>query len=518
MAFCILKPSIMKLLPIIFVLVSTLTLSAQSTFKKSFHPNGGCPDAIATIDGGYALLTTGGYPGMVKCDADGNTEWAVGLEFESTLFCQGITETMNGDYFLLMNGDVDDNRQMIVTKVTDQGQFSKSKRFFHSSTNEGRDLIADGEGGVLFTGGGCNGNNYVIRLDKDMNVIFEKGYDILNAASATRIIKSSNGNFILAGTALDEKGTRAAVLLEIDINGEIIWSGSYTGLPETIVYSVIQLQDGGYAFAGQAKYNPNGTADMIVCRLDADKEVIWIRILETGWESVKDLVQLPDGDLFFCGNMSATNNNDGLVGRMGLNGQLDYIKTMKGTTFDVSDVLNRMVPVCEDKFAVFGDTDGGSMFFIDDQGEGFCNNTTIPLSMVDVQDAVYQKLEEEVRPADLSFQSADMNFTTHSDFLEEEVLCDYVDPSDSSCGSVSNIDIALPTNIVISPNPASESVAVYNAEAPIIAVHIFDGSGRRVQSEYNDFGDINISNLSSGFYVLEVETKDGKTTRKLIKE
>lgn len=507
----------MKTTTIIFALLCGLSLSAQSTFKKSFHPAGGCPDAIAAIDGGYALLTTGGYPGMVKCDADGNTEWAVGIEYSSTLYAQAITETKNGDYFLLMNGNVEDNRQMIVSKITNQGQFSKARRFFHSRTNEGRAIIADGEGGVLFTGGGCNGNNYVIRLDKNLDVIFEKGYDIFNSASATRMIRSSNGNFIIAGTALDEDGARAAVLLEIDIDGEIIWSGSYTGLPETTIYSVIELQDGGYAFAGQAKYNPNGTADMILCRLNADKEVIWIRILETGWETIKDLVQLPDGDLFFCGNMSPAGNNDGLVGRMGIDGRLDYIKTMKGTKYDVSDVLNRMVPVCEDKFAVFGDTDGGSMFFINDQGEGFCNITTVPLSMVDVQDAVYQKLDEEVSAAELSFQSADIGFITHTDFLEEEVFCDYVDPSDATCGSLSSVTETIISKIIVSPNPADESISVSNAEEPILSISIFDGYGRTVQSINSDFNHINISSFSPGFYILEVETNEGKSTSRLIK-
>jgi len=96
------KPISMKTAAIVLALLCSFSVTSQSTFKKSFHPDGGCPDAITTIDGGYALLTTGGYPGMVKCDADGNTKWALGLEYDNILYAQEITESKNEEYFLLM--------------------------------------------------------------------------------------------------------------------------------------------------------------------------------------------------------------------------------------------------------------------------------------------------------------------------------------------------------------------------------------------------------------------------------
>jgi hypothetical protein len=68
------------------------------------------------------------------------------------------------------------------------------------------------------------------------------------------------------------------------------------------------------------------------------------------------------------------------------------------------------------------------------------------------------------------------------------------------------------------PNPAKSTVNFKNADK-IKSVDIFEASGRKVLSVKPDGESINVENLRSGSYYLEIQLKDGSTSyEKLIKE
>jgi hypothetical protein len=68
------------------------------------------------------------------------------------------------------------------------------------------------------------------------------------------------------------------------------------------------------------------------------------------------------------------------------------------------------------------------------------------------------------------------------------------------------------------PNPAKSTVNFKNADK-IKSVDIFEASGRKVLSVKPEGESINIENLRSGSYYLEIQLKDGSTSyEKLIKE
>lgn len=72
------------------------------------------------------------------------------------------------------------------------------------------------------------------------------------------------------------------------------------------------------------------------------------------------------------------------------------------------------------------------------------------------------------------------------------------------------------SDFTIFPNPASEVVTVKSIES-IESLEIYSLEGRKIQS--STITSINISNLSSGIYLLQVKTESGKTgTKKIIKQ
>lgn len=72
--------------------------------------------------------------------------------------------------------------------------------------------------------------------------------------------------------------------------------------------------------------------------------------------------------------------------------------------------------------------------------------------------------------------------------------------------------------VVLYPNPAKETVSFKNADK-IKSVDIFESTGRKIRSVKVDGKEINVADLKSGNYYVEITLKDGSTAfEQLIKE
>jgi len=72
--------------------------------------------------------------------------------------------------------------------------------------------------------------------------------------------------------------------------------------------------------------------------------------------------------------------------------------------------------------------------------------------------------------------------------------------------------------VLLYPNPAKETVSFKNVDK-IRSVDVYESTGRKVKTVKIDGENINVSDLKSGNYYLEISLKDGSTSyQKLIKE
>jgi hypothetical protein len=75
------------------------------------------------------------------------------------------------------------------------------------------------------------------------------------------------------------------------------------------------------------------------------------------------------------------------------------------------------------------------------------------------------------------------------------------------------------SSISIYPNPVEDTLLIENiSNIDITSVKIYDILGRLVLQEYNQFDQINVSNLDSGVLFVHIETNHGTITKKVIKE
>jgi hypothetical protein len=80
-------------------------------------------------------------------------------------------------------------------------------------------------------------------------------------------------------------------------------------------------------------------------------------------------------------------------------------------------------------------------------------------------------------------------------------------------------ELSLNGNVKVFPNPAKEKISLKNnLPGEITAVSMTDISGRKMEGIKLENDQIDISNLNSGIYFLQISTSHGKCVQKIVKE
>ncbi|MGG5207787.1 T9SS type A sorting domain-containing protein [Chryseobacterium sp. MIQD13] len=79
-----------------------------------------------------------------------------------------------------------------------------------------------------------------------------------------------------------------------------------------------------------------------------------------------------------------------------------------------------------------------------------------------------------------------------------------------------NETVSVKEGLVIYPNPVTDYLTV-KSDSKVYRIEVYDMAGRNMNSKLN--GDkVDVTNLSSGNYIINIETKEGKSTQKFIKK
>ncbi len=92
---------------------------------------------------------------------------------------------------------------------------------------------------------------------------------------------------------------------------------------------------------------------------------------------------------------------------------------------------------------------------------------------------------------------------------------------DGVCSPVAALEPSLDGRITLSPNPATDAVTVRYGDVAVQHIHLFDPTGRLVQSMTNVPSDnvtLNLSGLPAGLYHMQFVTTVGSWVEKLVKQ
>lgn len=194
------------------------------------------------------------------------------------------------------------------------------------NTSDGGSVIAgrsnSTDGDVSDLNGGFD--YWVVKLNASGNIIWQKTFGGTGTDAANSIIQTSDGGYAVAGSSNSGNGDITAPqggndywIIKLDANGNIVWQKSYGGNGSDEAQSIIQTSDGGYLVVGNSDSqsgnitNPNGGVDYWIIKLDTNGNLVWQKSYGgTGADYAYSTVQSADGNYLVAGY---TNSQDGDV-------------------------------------------------------------------------------------------------------------------------------------------------------------------------------------------------------------
>ncbi|MBN4052270.1 MAG: hypothetical protein COC01_04550 [Bacteroidetes bacterium] len=174
------------------------------------------------------------------------------------------------------------------------------KTYGGQSWEEGNAIVQTSDGGYIIAGwtysndgdvlGFLGAQDYwIIKLDKDGALEWQKPLGGTSIEDATDVIETSEGNFVVIGRSysLDGQVTGNAGgydywIVKLNPNGDIIWQKALGGTYEETPYSIIEGSDGNYVVTGFATSDDGDVGlpstswkDFWIVKLDTSGTVKW---------------------------------------------------------------------------------------------------------------------------------------------------------------------------------------------------------------------------------------------------
>jgi len=215
-----------------------------------------------------------------------------------------ITATKDGGYIMAgsttsTDGDVSGNHggtDVWIVKVDANGGIQWQKCLGGSGEEEANSVAQTSDSGYIVcgyttstdgdvTGGHGDSDYWVVKLDKNGAVEWQKCFGGSGSDLATSVIQRRNGHYAIAGysnsTAGDVSGNHGDYdywILELDSAGNLLWELSLGGTDADYAHEIVETYDGALVIGGTTHSNngdvsgnhgPAGTADFWVVKLSA---------------------------------------------------------------------------------------------------------------------------------------------------------------------------------------------------------------------------------------------------------
>ena len=279
------------------------TIEWQKTYGGSDDDRG--REIIQTQDGGYAIIGTSASDDfdltenngsqdfwIAKLDALGNISWQKSFGFQGDDMGLAVIQTSDSGY--LITGVLD------VTSSNGQGNTTRN------------------------TTRHAGGDYWAVKLDNSGNMQWTKYFGGNFTDTPEGVIETDNGDFIIAGgsDSIDtdisgNKGTYDFWVIRIDSNGILVWEKSYGGTQTEEARAMVKSADGNIIIAGETRSNDvdvsgnNGAADFWLIKISPDGNLLWQKTLGgSGFDVARDISVTLDNGFLITGS---SRSNDGDV-------------------------------------------------------------------------------------------------------------------------------------------------------------------------------------------------------------
>ncbi|HEY7733564.1 MAG TPA: hypothetical protein VIB07_02105 [Nitrososphaera sp.] len=346
-------------------------------------------EAHMTADGGYIVLADlPDTPLIFKLDSDGNIEWQKSNTPRIGFF-HFIQQTSDNGYVIAGHLLGSPAPAAWVLKLDSDGNIEWDKAYGGGSGEGANALKQTSDGGYIVVGftssfGEGNGDFWVLKLDSDGNVQWEKAFGSEGIDDATSVDETADGGYIVGGTSESfGDGSADFWVLKLDSDGNVQWEKAFGGDDFGFLEYIRETSDGGYVAAG---------FPASAVKLDPDGNIEWTKSYKG--DGLHSIDETPDGGYVAAGETHS----------FGFNANFWLLKLNSDGVIDnciSSDIV-------EDATATVVETSGG----VDDT-EAVVQDTSASLANTE-----FEIKDFEIPPAAQCGPSLDYSLTIFENFDE----------------------------------------------------------------------------------------------------
>jgi uncharacterized delta-60 repeat protein len=295
--------------------------------------------------------------------------WAKTYGSNSSENARSIQQTSDGGF--IVAGDTSSfgtNTDVWIVKLDANGNITWQKTYGGSGVDSATSIQQTSDGGYIVAGDtssfGTNTDVWIVKLNANGNITWQKTYGGSGVDSATSIQQTSDGGYIVAGDTSSFGTSTDAWILKLDANGNITWQKTYGGSGADSVNSIQQTSDGGFIVAGESKSFGAGDKDIWVLKINSSGGIQWQKTYgEAATEdSAYSIRQTSDGGFIVAGETMLTNVGDFWILKLDATGGVQWQKKYGGT---LADAANAIRQTSDGGYIVTGGTSSFTNFFGD---------------------------------------------------------------------------------------------------------------------------------------------------------
>ncbi len=294
--------------------VLKLDVAGHVVWQKTYGGSGS--DGVLAIapnaEGGFVLAgATNSFRAnidatIVKIDAVGTVLWQ--KSYAGNLITSIVSTSDSGYIATGYSGFYGaGNTDVWVLKIDESGNVQWQKAYGGSSYDYAYSISSTGDGGYIVAGssqsfGAGNNDMWVIKLDGNGNVMWQKAYGRFGDEIAYAVVPVSADGYLVAGTTNSSgAGSLDNLILRLDGAGNIIWQKTYGRSGDDYAYSVLPTSDGGFVVAGSTSVYLIPRVEAWLLKLDAVGNVMWQKKYGGNANEFRSIIRAADGGFALAG-------------------------------------------------------------------------------------------------------------------------------------------------------------------------------------------------------------------------
>ena len=445
---------------------------------------------------------------VVKLDNNGNILWQKTYGGSADDFLVSARETSEGGFIIGgssksdISGDKTENSRgeedYWILKLDPNGNIEWQKTLGGNKFDILGSLVISNDGGYLLAGHSHSpisgertvarqgfSDAWVLKLDSSGAIVWQNSYNIENAVSVYGLDKTNDGGFIISSN-LDISGNPLDPfwILKIDASGNQVWDRVISGDKIDLYPKIKSTTDGGYIVSGGSNSDAvgdktedaiSGSFDYWVLKLDGNGNIIWQNTIGgADQENIHSIFESSDGGYFLSGNSSSNISGDKTENALGAS-DFWFVKLNDVGIIEWQNTIGGA-----------GSESGGN---------------SIQTSDGDFLTVGYSNSNISGDKTENSRGGSDYWIIKH----------------DSTLGIQEN---SFASAITIYPNPVKNTLQIKTQDKTIDQINIYNVLGSRIrQLDIDNVSpNIDVSNLASGVYYIQLYSGKNVALKKFVKE